>query len=164
MISDEILATSFVTAHFINSERTQIEILTLEAPDSSNQISTVIEYDTNHPWCQSLLKVCDLDMLHENTWAKINREKLAFEQTVLKIVKDQGLVYEPNKSESKFHQSMLNFLFDYNDKEQKEDLFSVKLASFELEKVKNCTDDLIKSKIRKAQTPLEVVQVISEIK
>ena len=50
MISDEILATSFVTAHFINSERTQIEILTLEAPDSSNQISTVIEYDTAHPW------------------------------------------------------------------------------------------------------------------
>jgi hypothetical protein len=73
-------------------------------------------------------------------------------------------VYEPNKSESKFHQSMLNFLFDYNDKEQKEDLFSVKLASFELEKVKNCTNDLIKSKIRKAQTPLEVIQVISEIK
>ena len=163
MITAEILQKQFVTAHFIDNERTTIEVLTLESPNSNTQTSTIIEYDTNHPWCQELLKVCDLDTLHENTWSKINREKTAFEQSVLKIARDQGLVYDTHKSETKFHTAMMNFLFHYQDKD-KEDLFAFKLASFELDIVKNCQDKNQKAAIRKAQTPLDVVKAISEIK
>jgi len=163
MITAEILQNQFVTAHFINNERTTIEVITLESNNSNNQISTIIEYDINHPWCQELLKVCDLDTLHENTWNKINREKNAFEQSILKIARDQGLVYDIHKSETKFHIAMLNFLFDYEDKD-KEDLFAFKLASFELDVVKNCKDKDQKAAIRKSQTPLDVVKAISEIK
>ena len=50
MITDEILASSFVTAHFIDNNRTQIEVLTLDPQNKDNQISNVIEYDTNHQW------------------------------------------------------------------------------------------------------------------
>ena len=163
MITAEILQKQFVTAHFIDNERTTIEVLTLESPNSNTQTSTIIEYDTEHPWCQELLKVCDLDTLHENTWSKINREKTAFEQSVLKIARDQGLVYDTHKSETKFHTAMMNFLFNYQDKD-KEDLFAFKLASFELDIVKNCKDKDQKAAIRKAQTPLDVVKAISEIK
>jgi len=163
MITAEILEKQFVTAHFIDNNRTQIEVITLESNNSNNQISTIIEYDINHPWCQELLKVCDLDTLHENTWNKINREKNAFEQSILKIARDQGLVYDIHKSETKFHIAMLNFLFDYEDKD-KEDLFAFKLASFELDVVKNCKDKDQKAAIRKSQTPLDVVKAISEIK
>jgi len=163
MLTPEILAQQFVTAHFINNERTQIEVITLETPDSKNQIATVIEYDTTHPWCQELLKVCDLDTLHENTWTKINREKSAFEKSVIKIARDQGLIYGAHKSETKFHTAMMDFLFNYKD-EEKEDLFAFKLASFELDVVKNCKDKDQKAAIRKAQSPLEVVKAISEIK
>ena len=49
-------------------------------------------------------------------------------------------------------------------KDEKEDLFAFKLASFELDVVKNCKDKTQKAAIRKAQTPLEVVKAISEIK
>lgn len=164
MLTPEILQKQFVTAHFINSERTQIEVITLESVDSNNQVSTVIEYDTTHPWCQELLKVCNLDTLHENTWTKINREKTAFEQSVLKIARDQGLVYGTHKSETKFHTAMMDFLFNFKSNEEKEDLFAFKLASFELDIVKNCQDKDKKAAIRKAQTPLEVVSAISEIK
>ena len=164
MLTPEILAKQFVTAHFIDNDRTQIEVLTLENVDSNNQISTVIEYDPDHPWCQALLEVCNLDTLHENTWNKINKEKTAFEQSVLKIAKDQGLVYGTHKSETKFHTAMMDFLFNFKDAEEKEDLFAFKLASFELDLVKNCKDKQHKAAIRKAQSPLEVVKAISEIK
>jgi hypothetical protein len=164
MLTPEILAKQFVTAHFIDNERTQIEVITLESPDSKNHVATVIPYDTTHPWCQDLLKVCDLDTLHENTWTKINREKSAFEKSVIKIARDQGLIYGAHKSETKFHTAMMDFLFNYKGDEEKEDLFAFKLASFELDVVKNCKDKDQKAAIRKAQSPLEVVKAISEIK
>ena len=46
----------------------------------------------------------------------------------------------------------------------KEDLFAFKLASFELDIVKNCKDKNQKAAIRKAQSPLDVVKAISDIK
>ena len=46
----------------------------------------------------------------------------------------------------------------------KEDVFAFKLASFELDVVKNCKDKTHKAAIRKSQSPLEVVKAISEIK
>lgn len=164
MLTPEILEKQFVTAHFINNERTQIEVITLENLNSDNQISTVIEYDTNHPWCQELLKVCNLDTLHENTWTRIQQQRNAFEQSVLKIARDQGLIYGAHKSETKFHTAMMDFLFNFKPEQEKEDLFAFKLASFELDIVKDCQDKDKKAAIRKAQTPLEVVKAVSEIK
>jgi len=164
MITKEILEKQFVTAHFIDNERQQIEVILLETPESKTYTPTVIEYNLEHPWCQELLKVCDLDTLHENTWNKINREKNAFEKTVIKIAKDQGLIYGANKAETKFHSAMMDFLFNFQSDEEKENLFAFKLASFELDVVKNCQDKDKKAAIRKAQTPLEVVKAVSEIK
>lgn len=164
MLTPDILKNQFITAYFIDNNRTTIEVLTRESLDSNNQISTIIEYDPTHPWCQALLDVCDLDTLHENTWNKIQSDKNAFEQSVLKIAKEQGLVYDTNKTETKFHTAMMDFLFNYKETEEKEDLFVFKLASFELDIVKNCKDKNQKAAIRKAQTPLEVVKAISEIK
>lgn len=164
MLTPEILEKQFVTAHFIDNDRTQIEVITLEDPSKNTQISTVIEYDTNHPWCQELLKVCNLDTLHENTWTRIQQQRNAFEQSVLKIARDQGLVYGTHKSETKFHTAMMDFLFNFKEDQEKEDLFAFKLASFELDVVKNCKDKDQKAAIRKAQSPLEVVKAISEIK
>lgn len=164
MLTQEILEKQFVTAYFIDNNRTTIEVLTRESADSNNQTSTIIEYDPTHPWCQELLKVCDLDTLHENTWNKIQSDKNAFEQSVLKIAKEQGLVYHTNKTETKFHSAMMDFLFNYKGDEEKEDLFAFKLASFELDVVKNCKDKDQKAAIRKAQSPLEVVKAVSEIK
>lgn len=164
MLTPDIFKNQFITAYFIDNNRTTIEVLTRESLDSNNQISTIIEYDPTHPWCQALLDVCDLDTLHENTWNKIQSDKNAFEQSVLKIAKEQGLVYDTNKTETKFHTAMMDFLFNYKETAEKEDLFVFKLASFELDVVKNCKDKDQKAAIRKAQTPLEVVKAISEIK
>ena len=164
MITDEILASSFVTAHFIDNNRTQIEVLTLDPQNKDNQVSNVIEYDTTHPWCQSLLKVCDLDTLHENTWTRIQNQRKNFERSVIRIARDEGLVFSTHKSETKFHTAMMDFLFNFKTEDEKEDLFAFKLASFELDVVKNCKDKTQKAAIRKAQTPLDVVKAISEIK
>tara|TARA_X000001382_G_C3162447_1_gene176723 strand:- start:821 stop:1315 length:495 start_codon:yes stop_codon:yes gene_type:complete len=164
MITAEILEKQFVTAHFIDNNRTQIEVMTLESPSSDTQISTVIEYDTNHPWCQELLKVCDLDTLHENTWTRIQNQRKQFERSVIKIARDEGLVFSTHKSETKFHTAMMDFLFNFKVDQEKEDLFAFKLASFELDIVKNCKDKNQKAAIRKAQSPLDVVKAISDIK
>ena len=73
-------------------------------------------------------------------------------------------MYGTHKSETKFHTAMMDFLFNFKTEDEKEDLFAFKLASFELDVVKNCKDKTQKAAIRKAQTPLDVVKAISEIK
>ena len=59
---------------------------------------------------------------------------------------------------------MMDFLFNFKVDQEKEDLFAFKLASFELDIVKNCKDKNQKAAIRKAQSPLDVVKAISDIK
>ena len=49
-------------------------------------------------------------------------------------------------------------------KTSKEDLFVVKLAAFELDLVKNSNNREIKSRLRKAKTPIEVLETLMELK
>lgn len=168
MITPEILRDQFVTAHFVDNERTQIEVVTLESPGSRNQISTVIEYDINHPWCQELLQVCDLDTLHENTWTKINQEKIAFEKMAIRIAEKSGIITQMKENLTSNALIMLEkYIFEFGKsfpKTATEELFNFKLWLFKIDSVKNCENDEIKTKIRKAKSPKEALQAVFEIK
>ena len=68
-----ITKENFITAHFIDSERKNIEVL-LKSDDGTAVNPHILEYDVDNPICQELLKIVSLDQLHENTWQKKKEE------------------------------------------------------------------------------------------
>jgi len=167
MITEEFLKKNFITAHFVDNARTQIEIVT--SSETKGEIdTTIVEYDLDHPWCQALMTIIDLDTLHENTWTKINEERKQFRKVALAIAEEDGVLAEMKKDITMGALELLNkFIFKFEESfpnTKTEELFNFKLWLFELDNVKNCKDTEIKSKLRKAKTPKEALQIVFEIK
>lgn len=162
-ITEEYLKEHFITAYFVDNERTQITILSTDEETSKKVIETTIEYDMEHPWCQALFKIIDLDGLHETTYQKNQSERKSFEEMVLRIAKKEGLIVETNKADSKFFNMMINSIFNHKE-DDKESLFALKIALFELDFIKDSKDKEKKAELRKAQTPIEVLQVAFSMK
>jgi len=162
MLTKEYLDKNFITAHFCDNERTQIEIIT-KSEDGKAIIPTVIPFDTKHPWCELLFQYVDLDTLHENTWNKIQDDRDAFKKVVWDIAKADGILQEVGKKNAEDVFGIINdFIFKF-DETKAEQLFAFKLALFELDKVKNASND-IKSSIRKSKSPQEALEVVFSIK
>ena len=59
--------------------------------------------------------------------------------------------------------SVMEFVINYDPKKQAEQLFSLKLKIFEKDVVKDSNDNDIKTVIRQAKTPLDVLLAYREI-
>ena len=162
MLTKEYMDKNFITAHFCDNERTQIEVIT-KTPDGKAITPTVIEYDMEHPYCKLLFEYVDLDTLHENTWNKIQDDRDAFKKVVWDIAKQDGILQEVGKKNAEDVFGIINdFIFNF-DENKTEQLFAFKLALFEIEKVKNASND-VKSAIRKSKTPQEALESVFAIK
>jgi len=162
-ITEEYLKEHFITAYFVDNERTQITILSTDEETGKKVIETTIEYDMEHPWCQALFKIIDLDGLHETTYLKLQNERKNFEELALQLAKKEGLIVETNKADSKFFNMMIDSIFNYKE-DDKESMFALKIALFELDFIKDSKDKEKKAAIRKAQTPIDVLQVAFSMK
>ena len=87
MINEE----NFITAHFIDNERKNIEVL-LKSDDGTAVNPHILEYDVDNPNCQELLKLCSLDQLHENTYTKKQEERKAYISQIKNIAQKEGLI------------------------------------------------------------------------
>ena len=149
---------NFITAHFIDNERKNIEVL-LKSEDETAVNPYILEYDVDNPTCQELLKLCSLDQLHENTYTKIQEERKAYISQVKNIAKKEGLIDQIiEEVNPKFISLMMDFLLS-DKKEHIDRLFNFKIYLFEQDIVKNCKDNSKKTAIRKAKTPLEAFKV-----
>jgi len=154
MINEE----NFITAHFIDNERKNIEIL-LKSDDGTAVNPHILEYDVDNPNCQELLKFCSLDQLHENTYTKKQEERKAFVNQIKRIAQKEGLIKDIiEEVNPKFIELMMDFLLS-NKKEHIDRLFNFKIYLFEQDIVKNCKDQSLKSTIRKSKTPLEALKI-----
>jgi len=162
-ITEEYLKEHFINAYFIDGERKQIEILSTDEETGNKVIPTIIEYNMEHPWCQALFKIIDLDQLHETTYQKLQSERAEFEKTVIRIAKRDGLIASSNKADSKFWNMVCDGIFNSDD-DDKESLFALKIALFELDFIKDSKDKEKKAALRKAKTPIEVLQVAFSMK
>ena len=79
---------TFVTAHFSNNERTLVEVVWEK--DGKNVLQYVEADDNSAAW-KTLLSHIDVDGLHEKTYKNIRETQKAFEQTAIRIAKDQGI-------------------------------------------------------------------------
>ena len=163
---------NFLRAEFTNDERTHVRVF-YEVDGKEEEFDMI--YDENHKYTQKLLTLTDLDTMHEKTYKRIKQEERFFKEFAVRVGKEQGLLIDPvayydsetqsSKVDTKFYSYGLKLFFeDFNEETQKEDLFIVKLAAFELDLVKNCEDRDMKSKLRKAKNPVDILKILLELK
>ena len=176
---------TFAYAEFTNNDRTVCKIYWNNPDGHGNPDKELDHFTVNledktsdgkeHPYITKLFELTDLDEMHENTWKRLKNDQKMWREFAIKIAKQDGLIIDPiayydnesqsSKLDTKFFGQTLQLLFgEFNEKKQKEDLFIIKLAAFELDMVKTSSDRERKSKLRKAKTPLEVLSILIEIK
>ena len=160
MITEEYLKEHFISAHFIDNERQNIEIL-MTNEDKSATIPYVIPFDEKDVKYQALQSVMNLDQLHEATYQKKRAERKDFEETVLAIAKQDGLIMDSNKIDTKFYPKVVDAIF--GDDDNLDHVFALKLAIFELDKVKDSKKEDLKKKLRQSKTKKDIIATACEI-
>ena len=176
---------NFSHAEFCNRDRTHVRVWYHNPdrkdlkPGEHDHFIVDLEDQTAdggpHPYIKRLFEITTLDAIHETTYKRNKQYERMFKEFAIQCAKDQGLVIDPiayydsdtgtSKIDTKFFGQTLKLLFnDFNENESKEDLFVVKLAAFELDLVKNSNNREIKSRLRKAKTPIEVLETLMELK
>ena len=160
MLTEEYLKEHFITAHFCDSERQNIEIL-MTNEDKSMTIPYVIPFDEKDVKFQALQTVFTVDQLHEATYQQKKQQRKDFEETVLKIAKQDGLIMDSNKIDTKFYPKVVDAIF--GDDDNLDHVFALKLAIFELDKVKDSKKEDLKKKLRQSKTKKDIIATACEI-
>ena len=160
MLTEEFLKDNFVTAYFIDNERETIEVQTT-TEDKKSIFTTIIPFDLNNLQYQALNKTMSLDELHESTYNKMKNESEAFKTEVMRIAKEDGILKDNSKIDSELFPTLVKALFE--DLENEDHLFALKLALFETEKVMESKNNEVKNKLRKSKNKIEVIQCAIEL-
>ena len=160
MLTEEFLKDNFLNAYFIDNERQNIEILST-SEDKQSVVNNIIPYDVKHPYFIALSKVCNVDQIHENTYNKKKKEREIFEQKVVEIAKRDGLLLDNTKIDSNYFSTVIKAIF--TESENTDHIFALKLALFELNEIKDSTNEELKKKLRQAKTKIEVLQTAFDL-
>lgn len=152
-----------IEAYFTNDERTIIEAIWID-PETKELASEVIEAKDGDAAWEYLLTQITIDDLHESTFRHIRVEKELFENTVMKIAKEQGMVYDIDSVNTEMYKIIARSLFaPFDPEEDKEKLFMFKLQLFEMDIIKSAKNRSLKAKLRKAKTLLETTKIAIEL-
>ena len=155
MLTEEYLKENLITSYFVDSERKNIEMLTT-TNDKQKVFTTVLHYEENHPQYIALTKFMDIDKIHEATYEKKRKERKAFEESVMRIAKKEGLVFDSDKIDSKFFPKLCQAIFE--DVDNVDHLFALKLALFEVVKIRDSKNTKAKKTLRQAKNKIDVFQ------
>ena len=148
---------NFVTAHFCNDKRTLVET---HWEKNGERVSQYIEADENSKAWKTLLTHMDIDDLHESTYKHIKAQNDAFEDTVIHIAKQRGMIYDFDEQNTDVYKAFVQVLFsDFDPERDKEKLFLYKLQLFEVEHVKNSKSTKKKKELRQAKSILEATKI-----
>ena len=147
----------FLTAHFINNEKTTVEIQ-WESPEGEVIIVNTQTESDSHEW-KNLLDHITIDQLHENTVAQIRQQREVFESVVKGIAEAEGLTFK-NLAQDEAFDIIIDTITRKTDSES---MFKFKLKMFDVPAVKECKDRTLKAEIRKAKTIAEVLAAFSKI-
>jgi len=155
-----ITKENLIGAYFIDSDRKNIEVLTT-SEDKKQIIPTIMPFDENNPSFKELTSVISVDDLHENTYQKKKDEQKIFEEKVMQIAKKDGLVLDDTKIDSNSFAKIVNAIFEQNENEDQ--LFALKLALFELTAIRDSKDLDLKKKLRQCKNKIDTLKVAFEI-
>ena len=139
----------FVRAHFSNNDRTTVESFWT---DGDVERVEYIEAKEGDPNWKNLLTHIDIDALHEATYQHIKEQNAVFEESVIKLAKERGLLYDIDELSTDTYKLLSNMLFKkFNKEEDKEKLFLYKLSLFEVPEIKESKSSVKKKKLRQAK-------------
>jgi len=161
MLTEEYLKDNLITAYFVDANRQNIEMV-VRSEDKKSVFTEITPFDENSEQYKVLTKFISLDELHELTYKKKVDERKQYEENMLRIARDEGLILENNKIDTKFFNLLVKTIFEEKS-EDKEELFTLKIALFELDKIKNSKNTELKTKLRKAQTIYDTLSVAFEL-
>ena len=152
---------NFIDAYFIDEDRQNIEVLQ-KSEDGKKVIPTIIAYEqpdntgkTSSGNMEKLKEVMSVDELHERTYQKKKDERKLFEEQVLRIAKKDGMVFgETNKPEDLFPNVVKAITENLTNEDH---LFALKLALFEVEKIRNSENAELKTAMRQGKDKTEVL-------
>jgi hypothetical protein len=154
-----ITKKNYVVAKFIDEDRKNIEIL---LKDGDITRPYIIEADEDNSDYQKLLKIISLDDLHEQTHNINKAESEAFKEFALGIAKEGGLIQQEESLEKvKTYPTLVEAMFNNDDNE--DDVFALKLALFEVEKIRESKNTALKTKLRKAKSKIKVLRFAFDI-
>ena len=156
MITEENL----ISAYFIDNERQNIEVLT-RSDDGTKVVPTIIPFEENNVLFKELTSIITVDKLHEDTYLKKKQEKEDFEAMAMRIAKKRGLVFDERKLDTKFYPVLIKALFE--DVENEDHLFALKLAMFEIKQIRNSKDTENKKKLRQSKNKIEVLKIAFDL-
>jgi len=150
-----IFSGKIIEAYYTNPDNTSIEVIYEEGKRAINHYLAV---DTSHPDFKDLVNEYPLSKIADST---VQRNKNAMGQ--LNRIVDAKIKQKIEDKPMQSFDSVMEFVLNYDPKKQAEDLFSLKLKIFEKDIVKDFPDSEVKTRIRQAKTPLEVLFAYKEI-
>ena len=155
-----ITKENLIGAYFIDNDRKNIEVLTT-SEDKKQIIPTILPFDENNPTFKELTSVITVDDLHENTYQKKKAEQKIFETKVMEIAKKDGLLLDDTKIDSNSYNKLVKAIFEQG--ENADQLFALKIALFELDKIRDSKNDELKKKLRQSKNKIDTLKVAFEI-
>ena len=155
------------TAHFINNERTEIEVLFLSEESTEDHVVLIPysieakEGDADYEW---LISKIEIDQIHENTFNKFRKENEEFRENIIATGKEMGLIFDNNGVNSNLYEALVDTLFEpFIEEDMKEKLFVMKLKLFEVEAIKSSKNRELKAKLRKSKDFLSAIKYATMI-
>tara|TARA_Y100001972_G_scaffold127578_1_gene184852 strand:- start:2227 stop:2700 length:474 start_codon:yes stop_codon:yes gene_type:complete len=150
-----IFSGKIIEAYYTNTDNDSVEVIYEEGKRAINHY---LPMDMGHPDVKALLKEYPLAKIADTTVAR-NKEAIKQLNRVVEAKVKQKIEDKPMQN----FDSVMDFIINYDSKKQAEDLFSLKLKIFEKDIVKDFSDNDIKTKIRQAKTPLDVLLAYRDI-
>ena len=150
-----IFSGKIIEAYYTNADNDSVEVIYKEGKRAINHY---LPMDMEHPDVKDLLDEYPLTKIADSTVAR-NKEAIKQLNRVVEAKVKQKIEDKPMQN----FDSVMDFIINYDSKKQAEDLFSLKLKIFEKDIVKDFSDNDIKTKIRQAKTPLDVLLAYRDI-
>lgn len=152
-----IFTGKIIEAYFTNSENDTVEVI---YNDGARAVNHYLKVDFTDDDFKDLISEYDTDKIAEAT---IQRNRKYAQQ--LSDMVDAGIKVKTDVKAQISVEELVNKLlvFDSKDEEAKEILFTLKIQVFEQQKVKESTNNELKSRLRSAKTPVELLSVYKEL-
>lgn len=152
----------FVTAKFVNNDRTTVE--SLWEDEEGNLVPSYNEAIDGDPIWEEVKENISIDAIHENTFNYIKSSQEEYKRQVLQFAKQDGLIYDIKDTDNSIYKVLIDKLFQpFDAAADKEDLFLIKLQLFEHDRIKKCQNRQKKMELRKATTIIQAIRIALEI-
>ena len=154
-----VFSGKIIEAYYSNSENDTVEVI---YNDGKQAINHFLKVDYKDQDFKDLIAEYDTDKIAGSTIAR-NRN---YARQLSELV-DAGIRSKTDSKEKvkvsvdDFIDSIINF--KSGDRQSAETLFALKVKIFENDKVKSCTDKDLKSSLRAAKSPVDIISLFKKI-